>query len=387
MQHQILPREAYTSQTWFQHEQEALFDGHWQLAGFDSDFTEAGDYITLRAGLTPLCVVQGADDEVRAFKNICRHRGTELLEGRGNAGKTLVCPYHRWTFGLDGQLRGVPDRAACFPDLDRKANNLHGAAIGRWKGMIFVNSDANADFDAWITPLNSAAFPHDITDPGLQRSETFTYLMQCNWKVFYENAIDGYHLAYLHEKTLGGPKPGLNEWAQHGDHLVWYSTERDGIRNRIPLFIENQARGSGMPYIKGAKDPGYGGVYMLYPLTMIVPSPWSLTVSTLEPVDATTTIMRSQTWSPKSWWSYKEPLDGTPGYDATTGLVESKNWTKHPLETGDFQTEDVWVCEKMQRAMASPHWSVAALAEGIGCEDPLRWFQTQVKRDCPSNTG
>lgn len=379
---QILPRETYFAPDWFQREQETLFAKSWQLVGFASDFENTGDFVTARIGVQPIAVVQDANGRLNAFKNICRHRGTELLEGKGNAGKTLVCPYHRWTFGLDGSLRGVPDQAECFPGLDRTALNLHGASVGQWKGMVFANPDPDVSFADWIAPLDAAPFPHDITDPDLQTSEEFVYLLQCNWKVFFENAIDGYHLAYLHEKTLGGPKPGLNVWDQHGQHMVWYSTERDGIKNRIPTFVEQQTRGAGMTQIKGAGDPGYGGVYMMFPSTMIVPSPWSLTVSTLEPQDGDTTILRSRTWSPKSWWSYKEPLKGTPGYDAKTGLIESRNWTQHPLETGDFQTEDVWVCEKMQRSLRSPDYAVAALAEGLGGEVMLAEFQKMVRDAC-----
>lgn len=379
---QILPKEAYYSAEWFQREQETLFANTWQLMAFDSDFGQAGDYVTTRIGVQPIAVVQDVDGNLNAFKNICRHRGTELLEGKGNAGKTLVCPYHRWTFGLDGRLRGVPDRSECFPDLDRKSLNLHNAAIGRWKGMVFANPNPNASFDEWISPLDTAPFPHDITSDKLDRSEEFVYRIKCNWKVFFENAIDGYHLAYLHENTLGGPKTGLNVWDQHGEHMVWYSTERDGIKNRIPVFVEKQAKGGRMPTFKGAKGPGYGGVYMMFPTTLIVPSPWSLTVSTIEPIDGDTMIMRSRTWSPKSWWSYKEPLKGTPGYDPENGLIESKNWTQPALETGDFQTEDVWVCEKMQRSLRSPDYSVAALAEGLGGEVMLAEFQKMVRDAC-----
>ncbi|WP_299352047.1 aromatic ring-hydroxylating dioxygenase subunit alpha [uncultured Shimia sp.] len=379
MPDQILPATAYTSDDWFRAEQASLFQNAWHLAGFEPDFAETGDYVTLRAGKSPLAILKDGNGNLRAFHNLCRHRGTELLEGRGNAGKTLVCPYHRWTYGLDGRLRGVPDQRECFPDLNKSRLSLHDASVGKWKGMVFANADPNADFAAWIAEVDSAAFPHDLTCADLQMGEELVYRMHCNWKVFFENAIDGYHLAYLHENTLGGPKPGLNHWDVHGQAMVWYSTERDGIRNRIPKFVEDQARNTGTPKIKGAEDPGYGGVYMLFPTTIITPSPWSLTVSTLEPVDANTTIMRARTWVPKSWWASSEKPSQAPGYDPASGEIQSRFWTQHPLETGDFQTEDIWVCEKMQRSLHAPNYSVGALAQGTGGEDMLEVFQRWVR--------
>lgn len=343
------------------------------------DLKETGDYTTLTSGAQPLAVIRDAEGQLRAFHNLCRHRGTELLEGSGNAGKTLVCPYHRWTYGLDGRLRGLPDKSECFPDLDRKSLSLNTASIGEWKGLAFVNPDPQADFDSWIKGVAANPFPHDISDPKLVAGEEFVYLMKCNWKVFFENAIDGYHLAYLHENTLGGPVPGANEWVTHGDNMIWYSTERDGIRNRIPKFVEDHA-GSGATKIKGAKDPGYGGVYMLFPTTIITPSPWSITISRLEPVSAGETILRARTWTPDSWFAAKENLSDVPGYDPATGLIESRNWTQPALETGDFQTEDIWICEKIQRGLNSSAYAPGPLAQGAGGEAMLPVFQQSVKR-------
>ena len=97
----------------------------WAFAGVTGDFRSAGDFRTVRSGAASLMVLKGREGSLQAFHNLCRHRGAELLDDEsGNAGGSLVCPYHRWTYGLDGGLRGVPDKAACFPDLDREALKL-----------------------------------------------------------------------------------------------------------------------------------------------------------------------------------------------------------------------------------------------------------------------
>lgn len=377
---QILPREAYIRDEWFSRERETIFHRGFHFAGFASDLKEPGDFIAKTICGYPMILLLDQDKTLRAFHNLCRHRGTELLEGNGNCGKVIVCPYHRWTYMLDGRLRGLPNRNL-FDEIDRAKLGLKPAGVGTWKGLIFVSPAPEADFSSWIAPLEGAGFPHDIEVADLVRGQEFVYRIQCNWKVFFENAIDGYHLAYLHEHTLGGPEPELNEWVNHGDHMVWYSTERDDIRNRIPKFVEDQAAQSSIATIPGAESPGYGGVYMLYPLTIITPSPWSLTISAMEPVDAKTTLLKATTFVANSWFRYSESPSDAEGYDKASGLIESKHWKKHPLETGDFQTEDIWVCEKMQRSLISPEYEVGPLAAGSGAETMLEVFQSTVLRD------
>ncbi len=380
MNQQILPREAYVDPDWFARERLSVHFRQFHFAGFSNDLNAAGDYIATTICGYPLIILRDQEGSLRAFHNLCRHRGTELLEGTGNCGASIVCPYHRWTYMLDGRLRGVPNQNL-FEEIDRAKLSLQPASVGEWKGMLFVSPTPLADFAEWIAPLADAAFPHDISTQDLVRGQEFIYRIKCNWKVFFENAVDGYHLAYLHEHTLGGPDPQLNEWVNHGKHMVWYSTERDGIRNRIPKFVEDQVAKSSIATIAGAEAPGYGGVYMLYPTTLITPSPWSLTVSTMESVDAETTMLRATTFVANAWFRYAEAPSDAEGYDKSTGLIESKNWKKHPLETGDFHTEDIWVCEKMQRSLASPAYKTGPVAQGAGSETPIQVFQSTVLRD------
>lgn len=375
---QLLPKEAYTSEDWLERERKTLFSNAWTFAGITSDLKEPGDYFTLTVGTYPLVVLLDKDGALRAFHNICRHRGTELLEGRGNAGKMLTCPYHRWVYNLDGSLRGVPNKSDCFPDLKREDMSLFEASIGFFKDFIFVHPSASPDepFDYWLQDLESVAWPHDIHASDMEMSDEIVYEMKCNWKVFFENAIDGYHLVYLHEHTLGGPKPSLNVWDAHGRHLVWYSTERDGVKASIPEFVEKQADKYRTKKVKGAEHGRYGGVYMFFPTTIIVPTAYSLSLSQLVPVSAGVTLMKTRVWQPKSMFNSR--LRDIPGYNKETGVVSSDNWTKHPLETGDFQTEDVWICEKVQRAMQSPAYKISDLANGAGAESPITFFQKNI---------
>src|SRR4051812_19596017 len=113
----LLPPEAYWSSDWFDREQDLIFSHTWHLVCSEEDLPEPGSFVTYTAGNDPLVVVRGLDGVLRAFHNLCTHRGMPVAEGCGQARTGLVCPYHFWNFGLDGQLRKVPQPEQ-FPDLD-----------------------------------------------------------------------------------------------------------------------------------------------------------------------------------------------------------------------------------------------------------------------------
>ncbi|MEO9874929.1 MAG: aromatic ring-hydroxylating dioxygenase subunit alpha [Anderseniella sp.] len=370
------PKEAYTDAVWFKNEMKTLFANAWIFAGTVHDFQQAGDYRTATCGNALLSVVRDKDGNLNALHNVCRHRGAELLDGtEGNCGGTIVCPYHRWTYAHDGSLRGVPNKMECFPDLDRSEFGLHPASVGVFRDLVFVNPVADADFETWIAPLQGKQWPHDLTAADVKEAAPLVYDLKCDWKVFVENALDGYHLAYLHENTLGGPLPGLNEWEAVGHHMIWHATE-EGVRHRLPMKVREEAGNSGT--IESASKTGYGGVYYLFPATIIVPTPYGISVSTLQPIAAGRSRMTVRHWIGP--WQSKDERKHIPGFDKSTGIISSDNWKIHPLETGDFQTEDVWICEKIQRGLESPAYTHGPLSIGAGAEDPIRWFHATLGR-------
>ncbi|WP_420334098.1 aromatic ring-hydroxylating oxygenase subunit alpha [Roseibium sp.] len=367
---------AYFSQDWLEHERASLFRDAWAFAGTNRDFKEPGDYRLVEIGASTVLVIMDKAGHLNAYHNFCRHRGATLLDDTsGNAGGTIVCPYHRWTYGLDGALRGVPDMQSCFADLDRAKLNLKPAAVGAFKDLVFVNPNPQACFEDWIEPIRNLAWPHDLFAHDVKEVAPLVYDLKCNWKVFAENALDGYHLAYLHEKTLGGPKPDGNVWERAGDHMIWYANE-EGVRHRLPLKIREEAGSLGL--IASASETGYGGVYFLFPLTLIVPTPYGFSVSSLKPYAPAKTRLEIRQWVGP--WQWSDERGSIPGYDKKTGVISSDNWTSPAMETGDFQTEDVWICEKTQRGLEMPGFAFGPLSRGPGAEDPIRWFQESLAR-------
>ena len=371
---QLLPRHSYIDAAWLERERQALFDRCWVWAGLATDLAEPGDFLTTRILDQQLFVLRDDAGALRAFHNVCRHRGCEVVEGKGNVGKSIRCPYHRWTYAMSGALRTVPHEDACFGSVPRERLSLHPASVGVHRGMVYVNPhpEPPESFDTWIAGLEAHAWPHDLGDGSLVFTGETVYQMSCNWKIFYENAVDGYHLGYLHDRTLGPLYPDRNVWRRVGRHAVWYSTEREGRPESSSVLTERIVEGAGGRRLPGHETPTYPGVVMLFPLTIVAPHPWGFSVSILEPVDAETTLMRVRNWLPQG--SRRGVFE--PSGEAS--VVRLDDLEAHPLESGDFQIEDMWICEKIQRNLHSPKFEVGPLADGPGAEGPVTHFQQSV---------
>ena len=372
---QLLPRDAYFDAAWYAKEVDALFDSAWVWAGTEGELRGAGDFVTCRVLHHPLFVVRDADGELRAFHNICRHRGCELVEGRGNLGAAVRCPYHRWTYSLkEGALRGVPNEKECFGSVARESLSLHGAAVGVHRGMVYVNPNPNPPepFEAWIAGVDDHAWPHSLDDGSLRFAGEMRYEMRCNWKVFYENAVDGYHLGYLHDRTLGKLYPHTNIWRRVGRHAMWYSTEREGPPQSSSILTAKLADEAWAKRLPGHETPHYPGVVMLFPLTVYSPNPWGFYVSVIEPTGPESTNLRALSWVPDGirGWLSDERSNGE--------VVRLEDLKEHPLESGNFQLEDMWICEKIQRNLRSPKYAVGPMANGPGAESPVTHFQQSV---------
>ena len=375
---QLLPRSTYLDEAWFERERRELFDQSWTFACTESAIPQAGDYHTLRFMDHSLVVVRGEGGEIRGFHNICRHRGCEVLEASGNTGRAIVCPYHRWAYGLDGSLRAVTNESECFGEVAKEGLALHPASVGCYAGMVFVNPSMTPrdSFQDWIANLDDFAWPHRFDDDSLVYAGELSYEMHCNWKVFYENAVDGYHLGYLHDKTLGPLFPSRNVWKPAGRNVVWYSTEREGDPQAAPVLSAEYADGAGTPRLPGHENAFYPGVVMLFPLTILGPSPWGFYISLLEPVSPELTMMRVLSWAPAG-------SGGRFAVEPTSEASRLADLEVHPLETGNFQIEDMWICEKIQRTLRSSRYEVGPLADGPGAEAPLMHFQENVLEFVP----
>ena len=208
----LLPPTAYRSEDWLERERIALFDRGWKLVADGAQLTEPGSYVAADVGRSPLLLIRDQTGVLRAFHNMCRHRGIALATGCGTFAAHVACPYHAWRFGLDGALTIVPQRSEQFPDLVLDEWGLLPAAVAEWEGMVFASPDPMAPALSELL----GALPDHIGSyrPGLLHEVARVDIEGAfNWKLFVENHIDVYHLWYLHADTLADfDHPRFEHW-------------------------------------------------------------------------------------------------------------------------------------------------------------------------------
>lgn len=219
----LLPPEAYFDPTWYEREQRELFGRTWNLVAYEADLPDPGDNLPVQVGVDPVLLMRGEDGVVRAFLNMCRHRGMALTCEAGAGASTLRCPYHGWEYGSDGALVRIPQRASQFADLETERWGLLPLGVGTWDGMVFVNPDPAAEpFETWLGEFPAHVGPFDTTQ--LVEIYRRRVPIACNWKLYIENHVDVLHLWYLHDESLGMYDHTRFLHRQVGPH--WVSEER-----------------------------------------------------------------------------------------------------------------------------------------------------------------
>ena len=197
---ETLPAWAYTSPEFYAREVEHIFMKVWNFIGRADHIPNPGDYFTLEFAGVPVVVVRDKDDrQLRAFVNVCRHRGTILVEGEGNC-RAFKCPYHSWVYGTDGALVGTPEMQQTR-NFDPAQYPLMPVRLDSWAGFLFINFDPNAGpLSEYLGDLPDNLGGHTASDLVCVRRRA--YELKCNWKIFAENAKESYHLATVHRKTI-----------------------------------------------------------------------------------------------------------------------------------------------------------------------------------------
>jgi carnitine monooxygenase subunit len=192
-----LPYSWYTDPEVLRREQERIFRPAWQYVGHAGQLPETGMYFAGHAGRTPVVVTRARDDVMRAFVNVCRHRGFPVAQGADRR-ETIQCPYHAWTYGLDGSLRSAP-RSDEEPGFVQEELGLRPAAIDTWGPFLFVNAARAHE------PLADAlgSMPAQVAELGLDVDDLVFHSrwkadIDANWKVVCENFLECYHCQVAH---------------------------------------------------------------------------------------------------------------------------------------------------------------------------------------------
>jgi Rieske 2Fe-2S family protein len=191
-----LPQRYLVSREVFAKEQERIFSTQWVLVGHQSQIDGVGDYFVQEVAGESLIMVRDRERTIRGFYNVCRHRGTRLCEEKMGRSSAIQCPYHAWTYGLDGRLIGAPHMDD-VPGFEKANYSLHAVELTLWEGFIFVSlADAPTPLEKAFAPL-AGKFSH-WNLPTLRSAKRIEYDVHANWKLIFENYSECYHCPGVH---------------------------------------------------------------------------------------------------------------------------------------------------------------------------------------------
>ncbi|MFD2166155.1 aromatic ring-hydroxylating dioxygenase subunit alpha [Thalassotalea euphylliae] len=370
---QILPVESYTSTDYFALEQTHIFTQSWTFAGLTEDLSASGDYLTVQAGLANIVVLKNEDGALVAYHNRCRHRGMQLVDGKGSGVKRLTCPYHDWSYGIDGTLKSLPKQKQEFRQIDKSCYSLQKAAVGTWRGMIWVNPNIDAEpVQQWFSPMNQHIAPYNVDDLVEATSDRENFIIHANWKLVVENYIDHYHLAQLHSGTLNMYAHNKASFGFAERHFHFWEPLTDEYRDNLSQF-------SPLPLLMSQEDEKLGAyVPMLFPAIGLVESESTWTVFNVIPEapDRTRVETRTKVKNCSTIRYVSQAAKSYSFWQQRTRQKDRKLDKSHPLGSADFMQEDIYVCESIQKAMRSPYFSTGPTAE-YG-ESPIRQFRQQI---------
>ena len=329
----LLPPSAYRSEAWLERERAALFDRGWRLVADASELAAPGSYVAADVGRSPLLLLRGADGVLRAFHNMCRHRGMALATGCGTFAGHVACPYHAWRFSLDGALTVVPQRSDQFPDLVLADWSLLPASVGVWEGMVFANPDPHAPPLAEVLgdlPSHIGSFrPGELPEVARLDIEG-----DFNWKLFVENHIDVYHLWYLHAETLADfDHPRFQHW-QLGRNWASYEPLR---RADLGASALNQGTVP-IAHIDDRDRLGIGA-HMVFPNLLMATSAEFFVTYAVFPVSPSRSRIELR-------------VRAEPGASPDALVAAARS----------FIDEDIAACEQVQRVLGSAAFAVGPLA-------------------------
>jgi len=313
-----LPSRLYTDTLFLDVEKEKVFSRTWQLVGRQEQVASTGQFFTAAVADEPIVVVRGSDGALRALSNVCRHRAGPVASGEGSC-KVFRCGYHGWSYALDGQLIGAPEFEG-VQDFRKWEQTLPQFRVDTWLGLVFVNLDSSArPLSETIGDLPATLQPRGLS--SMRSAGRKDWTIQCNWKVYVDNYLEGYHIPIVH--------PGLMRELDYAR----YRTETKGMYSVQHAPLKESPRGR-LRREKGAADEAQ--YFWVFPNLMLNVYPDNFSTNLIVPIshDRTLTIFE---------WFFPDP--DAPGVRETL---------RQTIEFSDeIQREDIAICEAVQRGLRS----------------------------------
>ncbi len=332
-----LPAQCYADPAFHRFDQKAVFTRSWQLAGHIRELREPGDHVVTEIAGKPVIAVRGHDGVLRGFFNVCKHRAGPLALANGNA-RQLQCRYHGWTYTLEGQLRAAHEMQEA-KNFDISCIHLDPVRVGEWQSLVLVAVNEPAvQLEELMAGIKERIAPIELS--RLRFHTQVSYDVACNWKVYVDNYLEGYHLPHVH--------PGLNKLLDYRSYTThtaeWYSWQHsplDGTRG---------------PY-----QSGEAHYYFVFPNLMLNILPGRLQVNTVLPV--------SQRQCRVLFDYYYAEVESTAAH---TMIEQDLRFSD------EVQKEDMDICARVQQGLESGAYTAGRLSPKR--EAGVHHFQELVRK-------
>ena len=319
-----IPSSWYTDRKFLDREYKHIFRKTWQLVGRVDQIARIGDYFTVDVAGEPVVIARGADGVVRGFFNVCKHRAGPVALDQGNR-KTFICHYLGWTYNLDGTLRHAPEFEE-VQALDRCSMGLKPVRVNQWGPLLFVNLDESAPpLESFLGEIGIRTSEHRIEK--MQWIQRRDYEINCNWKVYVDNYLEGYHLPVVH--------PGLYREIDYDQYKVethrYYSIQHAPIREKNAKPHEGNRR-----YTTTGTKQENTQYYWIFPSLMLNIYLGQMQTNLVIPIghDRCLTVFE--------WYV----------------LPDTETDVNSLVDFGhEIQEEDIFICEHVQRGLQSESYS------------------------------
>src|SRR5438067_3046840 len=322
-----IPAGWYFDQRIAELERSNVFGGAWQAVGRAQQVAQPGQFITTEIAGEPIVIVRGADGVLRAFYNVCRHHAAAVMTEEAGCAQLLRCPYHGWTYGLDGALKGAPEFTG-VQNVNPGQNGLLPVRVEVWEKFVFVALEQNAaplkefvgEFAGRVAPLNSGR---------LKFVERHRYELNCNWKIYVDNYLDGgYHVPHLHK--------GLNSVLEYRDYTI-ENGERFCVQ-ASPMRSSSEVKSS----VTATRAGDMAYYLWLYPNFMLNWYEGAMDTNLVLPLGTDRTLVIFDFYFAENW-----PLERA----------------RQSIEvSARIQAEDVAICEAVQRGLRSRAYNAGRLS-------------------------
>ncbi len=327
-----LPNSCYTDPAHFQMEQKRVLGRNWIGIALDTDVPQVGDVYPVNAAGQSLIVVRGHDQQIRVFHNVCRHRGTRLVDAPCQGQRSLVCPYHAWSYGLEGELLNTPHFSGfnqhSHANFEEGTQDLIEVRSGVWHHIVFVNLSGDAQsLQEYTSVLDERWQSFDLDDVYHGGSDVFE--IRANWKLVLENFVESYHLPMVHRE--------LSRYSPLEDHEL---IVQDNILGQLSLNYQPSDEGKGLPrFADLPQDKATTGEYLLlFPTLMLSVTPDHFRITFVTPI---TPQLTHQRWE---FFFVGEKSQEQRYAAARAAVVERIH---------SVTSEDINILEKMQAGRAS----------------------------------